>query len=251
MAFVTWEYLQPPFPPGSPEEQDLLAEIEAILDEHPLVQDLREQKWVEEDFYVRRPSSERDQGQSFVHDTLQGSSQTLNVKVFKNPETQFSIMMFFVGFGLDGFPDVMHGGITATMMLEAMRKHVSYFASDFELDWDKSNLEVNYKVAVRPGQIYTIMVPPGTVEPQPDNHSKNIVRFVTIMLDLDKLPELSTQLNPADKTMQHTINIHAARGSEPYIAFGNHTIPVIELPDKYKKTIAPLTVPINPLLPPR
>lgn len=228
VTFVTWDYLQPPFAPGSPEEQELLEEIDDLLNTHPVVLGLRELGYTEEDFQMRRALADREKGQNLVHETLQGSSQTLRVKAFKDPNQNYTFLVFFVGFGLDGWPDVMHGGVTASMMLEAMEKHLANYPTDAVLDNDKSSIKIDYKTPVRPGEIYTIMVPPRALEPDPNDHSKTVFNMAALLLRLELVPELSSQWDASTNSLVHKVDVHYSGGQSPYMAAAHMTIPVIK-----------------------
>ena len=249
-AFITWEYMQPPYEPGSPEELDLLEEIEELLNAHPVVQSLRDEGWTEEDFYARSPSdilSDRARGRNLAQDTLRGSSQTLNIKLFRREETQTTFLVFFVGFGLDGFPDVLHGGVTATMMLESLNKHMAYHhrkSLPHETntpDFDQMGMDITYKQPVRPGEIYTVMVAPGSLEPDPKNIRNMRVSVAALLLRLDELPKMSSHWDPAKRTMEHRVEVQSSTGDSPYMASAQFYVPVLNRSESQP----PIAVPSN------
>jgi len=104
-ALITWEYLQPPFEPGSPEDQELLEEICATLDSHPLIESLQEEKWIEDpnydDHLVRT-----GKGLHLVSEKLVGT-QGITMRAFRHPSQEYTMMVFFLGFGIEGWPDVV------------------------------------------------------------------------------------------------------------------------------------------------
>lgn len=104
-ALITWEYLQPPFERGSPEDEELTAEIEDTLESHPLVEALRDEGWVEENYYAGK-SHGPGRGQHLVAEKLTGT-RGITMKLFKHPTLDFSMMVFFLGFGIEGWPDVV------------------------------------------------------------------------------------------------------------------------------------------------
>ncbi|ETN40470.1 uncharacterized protein HMPREF1541_04747 [Cyphellophora europaea CBS 101466] len=221
MALITWQYMQPPYPPGSPEEQEMLEEIDDLVNHNRIAEDLREQGWIEEDFYMRRSRSEFGYGMNMIHENLRGSSQTLNIKCFKNPNTKYTFIIFFAGFGMDGFPDVMHGGITATMMLEAAAKHASNFHPDLNLKSNEPAIKIDYKKPVHPGEIYTIMLPPAVVEPFPDDHSKRLLRVTAFLLRLENAPKIESRYNPAKGVTEHIVEVTSTAGTDPNLAFAS------------------------------
>lgn len=70
---ITWEYLQPLFEPGSTEDNEMMQDVLDMLDSHPLVETLREDKWIEEQFYVQRPEHEIAKGLELVKENLVGT----------------------------------------------------------------------------------------------------------------------------------------------------------------------------------
>lgn len=219
MALISWQYMQPPYPAGSPEEQEMLEDIEELMNNNPVAEDLREQGWVEEDFYQRRPRSTSDAGLNLIHEKLRGSSQTLSIKAFKNPSTGYTFILFFVGFGMDGFPDVMHGGITATMMLEAAAKHASNFHGDLNLVKEEPAITIDYKKPVRPGEVYTILLPPAAVEPMAHDPSKRVLRTIAFLLRLDMAPKMESHFNAVKGITEHTVEISSVTGMDPNLAY--------------------------------
>lgn len=219
MALISWQYMQPPYEAGSPEEQEMLEDIEELMNTNPVAEDLRQQGWIEEDFYVRRSRSDSGTGMNLVHGKLRGSSQALSIKTFKNPSTQYTFVLFFVGFGMDGFPDVMHGGITATMMLEAAAKHASNFYGDLNLIKDESAITIDYKKPVRPGDVYTILLPPAAIEPRPDDPQKRVLRTIAFLLRLEMAPKMESTFNPIKGMTEHTVEIASLTGVDPHLAY--------------------------------
>jgi hypothetical protein len=217
-AVNTWSYIQPPYEQGSEEEQEILDEIEDMMANNGVAQDLKEQGYVEEEFYTRRPRSAQDAGHNLVHETLRGHSQGLSVKVFRNPETKYTFVLFFVGFGMDGFPDIMHGGITATMMLEAAIKHASFFTPPGELKADQPVISVDYRKPVRPGEIYTIMMPPLSAETMQDRRSV-MLKVSTHLLRIESAPKIIVTKKGVGQE-EHAIELKTTIGKDPNVAQG-------------------------------
>lgn len=104
-ALITWEYMQPAFEPGSEEEQGLLEEIMEAVETHPLTDALRQANWVEENYYTGR-SHGSEKGLHLVSEKLSGT-RGITMKAFKHPTHEFTMMVFFLGFGIEGWPDVV------------------------------------------------------------------------------------------------------------------------------------------------
>lgn len=103
-ALITWEYLQPSFEPGSEEEADLYEEILETLDTSPLVEGLKEDEWIEETFYSGRLGGAA--GVHLVKEKLTGT-QGITIKTFKHASQKYTMMVVFLGFGIEGWPDVV------------------------------------------------------------------------------------------------------------------------------------------------
>jgi len=104
-ALISWEYIQPPFEPGSEEEQDLFEEILDTLEDHPLVLSLRHDNWIEDNFYAGRVNGALG-GQHLVGEKLTGP-RGITMKSFRHPSQPITMMVFFLGFGIEGWPDVV------------------------------------------------------------------------------------------------------------------------------------------------
>jgi hypothetical protein len=215
-ALNTWEYMQPPNEPGSPEEQEILEEIDFMMNHNSVAEELREEGYIEEDFYIRRPGTVH--GSHLVHDTLGGTSQGLSIKIFRSPKTNYTFVTFFVGFGMDGWPDVMHGGITATMILEAASKHFSYFWSDQKLKQTDPTISIDYKRPVKPGEIYTIMMPPATLGPMKEDPTKITLNCMAYVLRTDSAPKITVRQNQMTGMSEHTVEVLSSVGIDPNMA---------------------------------
>ena len=151
VGLITWEYLQPPFEPGSPEETELYEEIVETLDAHPVAEDLRNDNWIEENFYTARSNQNTHQGLDLIHDNLTGT-RGLTIKAFRHPTLKYTILLVFAGFAVEGWPDVLHGGVTASLMLEGVQKHLKNFyvpEPQFSLAASDGPLHINVDYKVR------------------------------------------------------------------------------------------------------
>ncbi|KAK5073673.1 hypothetical protein LTS08_002229 [Lithohypha guttulata] len=166
-AIVTYEYLAPPFERGTEEYQELQEEIEEILDTSPVVEELREHGWFEEPV-VPSKTMHVPGDRHLVQDTLTGV-QGLTMKQFRHPDQQTaSAVVFFAGFGLEGWPDYLHGGAIMSMFKQAYDRHLTPLIKNegltlaFNADEDiEAAFDVNsftFHKPVRPGEIYTVFV---------------------------------------------------------------------------------------------
>ena len=69
-----------------------------------------------------------------------------------------SCLVFFPGTGVEGWPDVTHGGIICTLLQEAMEQTANlYHSPAFGLQKaELEALEVNFRVPVQPGNVYAV-----------------------------------------------------------------------------------------------
>ncbi|EXJ80568.1 hypothetical protein A1O1_08714 [Capronia coronata CBS 617.96] len=162
-ALITWEYLQPPFEPGSPEDEELSAEIVDTLESHPLVEALRDEGWVEENYYTGKLHGP-GKGQHLVAQKLTGT-RGVTMKLFKHPTLDFSMMVFFLGFGIEGWPDVIHGGVITTLLQEGINHQVESLYKHYGSQHSQF-ISVDFKRPMRPGDIYAVLVPPAQLELQ-------------------------------------------------------------------------------------
>lgn len=154
-AVITWDYLQPPFERGSEQEQELIEEIEEMLESCTLVQDLQAAGFQEDKSQEPFNSSHH-----LVTGTL-NDVQGFKRRFFRHPKhTSVSVMVFFAGFGIEGWPDTVHGGAITTIMAEAAQQHLApaYEIGDLEPLPSGQFMTINFKAPVRPAEIYAVLV---------------------------------------------------------------------------------------------
>lgn len=210
-SIITWEYMQPPFEPGSPEEEELYEEIIETLQTHPLVEDLRKENWIEENFYITRSHGEMQNGLNLVHERLTGT-QGMTVKAFRHPTQEYSLLVFFLGFGIEGWPDTIHGGIITTLLLEAVGRHTRLYHKDYTQVQDKF-VNVDFKVPVRPGEIYAVLVPPSMMISEPDRPEEAKIRTMSLLMPMELAPRVKTEFDAQTNSENHTIEIPSHGGT--------------------------------------
>lgn len=159
-AVIAWEYVQPPYEPGSEEYVELQEEIDDILEGAPICESLRDMKWFETP--IVRPSAPGNSvsrgDQHLVKDTLSGV-QGFTMKHFRHPELEISMLVFFSGFGIDGWPDAVHGGAISTIMLEAAKRHLEPVMKEYNLsELPHSSCDIAFTQMVKPGTVYSVLV---------------------------------------------------------------------------------------------
>jgi hypothetical protein len=206
-ALITWEYLQPPFEPGSEEEKELQSEIDELLESHPLVEDLRQRGWIEDNFYEQRQRYSGQAGQNLIHDTLTGT-QGITIRAFRHPAQAITCFVFFPGFGVEGWPDVMHGGAITALALEGMTCHHKNFFSSRYADMDAPEIHVHFRQPARPGEVYALIVTPSFLMDVPDDPDARMLGSIWMMLhDLDRAPEVECSFDPAERDKSLPLDI--------------------------------------------
>lgn len=217
-TLITWEYLQPPFAPGSEEEQELYDDIVETLDTHPLVEQLRNENWIEENFYAYRPVGGPDTGMNLIREKLIGT-QGLTIRLFRHPTHNYTILVFFAGFGVEGWPDVIHGGTITSLLLEAVHRHQQTCYGDF-VDIDQPSISIDFKRPMRPGEVYAVLVPPAGLEDVPGETQQKKLIMVALMMLMEAAPKLGTQFDPTTQTETHTVEIPTVSGVDSTQAVG-------------------------------
>lgn len=217
---ITWEYLQPPYEPGSEEHQELLKDIEDLIETHPIVEELRDQGWVEESV---RPNS--GQGQHLVHNTLSGIQGIPVMKNFRPPTGLYSMFVFFTGFGVEGWPDVVHGGILASMFEEALEHNFKQF-TDLKRT-TQGETGVQFFRRVRPGEVYALLVIPKMFRPDTDG-TDHFITFTTnsFLLSGDSVPDFEVAPVPESNGIQTNLDtrgdvIHAVSSATSSLKLSN------------------------------
>lgn len=69
-----------------------------------------------------------------------------------------SCLMFFPGTGVEGWPDIAHGGIICSLLQEAMEQTANLYHSPAfgRHRAEVVDLEVNFRVPLQPGSVYAI-----------------------------------------------------------------------------------------------
>lgn len=164
-SVVTWDYIQPPFPPGSDEEQDLMDDISDVIASHPLTNDLTEKGWRLDDARVPRRAGEEDIAvgdQHYLYETL-GPTHGVASAIFRHPTEHCTVFAFFPCFGVEGWPDVVHGGMLSTLLIEALEQHCVVYAEEgLGFTCDAFPFNFNFSRPVRPGELYAIIMTPPT-----------------------------------------------------------------------------------------
>lgn len=123
-ALITWEYLSPLAKEGTEEEAELVEDIRERVDEHLLVETLREDGWKEVDLdpasnpgVIQAMSNGVMKGRSMLYQSLSGSKGLVGMRIFHHASEEYSIFVFFTGFGIEGWPDVIVSQYPSNMII--------------------------------------------------------------------------------------------------------------------------------------
>ena len=193
-GLITWEYLQTPFEAGSEMEQELLDEITEAVELHPLVDSLRQANWIEDNYYAAHPRLAGELGTEGMHlvaEKLQGT-QGITMKTFKHPTKEFTMMVAFLGFGVEGWPDVVHGGIITTLIQEGIRRQVLNFYQKYGKEHAQA-ISIDFKRRMRPGEVYAVIVPPAQVEENPPQPDVMHLQMMPMVVRIESPPRITKQ----------------------------------------------------------
>ncbi|EXJ62938.1 hypothetical protein A1O7_03382 [Cladophialophora yegresii CBS 114405] len=190
-ALITWEYLQPPFEPGSEMERDLLDEIMDAVELHPLVDSLRQANWIEDNYYAGHADSIATGGMHLVAEKLQGT-QGITMRTFKHPTQEFTMMVAFLGFGVEGWPDVIHGGVITTLIQEGIDRQIHNFYGKYGNQHAQA-ISVDFKRRMRPGEVYAVIVPPAQVEMNPPQPEVMHLQMMPMVVRIEAPPRITPE----------------------------------------------------------
>ena len=194
-GLITWEYLQPPFEKKSEEEADLLDEIMDAVELHPLVDSLRQANWIEGDYYAAHPSRADllgTKGMHLVAEKLVGT-QGITMRTFKHPTQEFTMMVAFLGFGVEGWPDVIHGGVITTLLQEGIDHQLHNFYEKYGKQHAQA-ISVDFKRRMRPGEVYAVIVPPAQVEMNPPQKEVMHLQFTAMVVRIESPPRITPEV---------------------------------------------------------
>jgi len=132
-------------PAGSPVDTASLLASDAVIKQSPLYRSLSaDPNWVEqEDVYSHLPPSTRRT--KLVSGTLWGHRKISANKVFFDASGRESVSLLLLGTALGGHPNVIHGGVLATMLDEALGRLALRHAPSVVT----ARLEIDYKAPTR------------------------------------------------------------------------------------------------------
>jgi hypothetical protein len=180
-SLITWAYLQGPFEAGTEEESEMMDEITEMMNEHPAMEGLlNDPEWEEWPVAPRVVSGDLGKGRTFVTGTLTGSKGIVQVvnfilrsilvpimltglerqRIFFHRTMGALTMIVYFGNGVEGWPDVVHGGILSTMLKDAMETVASEVFPPGT--GDLSKMTIQFKTKVIPGEVYTLCAMPAS-----------------------------------------------------------------------------------------
>ncbi|KAI5293808.1 hypothetical protein KEM52_005185 [Ascosphaera acerosa] len=142
--------------PGSPEDVDCLARLETACDRLPLVKRLRADPAEWEEWQPYSNFSEEEKRGRLTSGCLSGSRALGFQRVFWSEKQQKAICIIHPGNAVTGWPGVVHGGLQATILDEALaRAAIRFFP---ERTGVTANLNVDYKKPMLHNQFYKVVV---------------------------------------------------------------------------------------------
>ena len=149
----------PPLPePGSQIDQLQLARARKALGALPLVKELRARRdvWLEYDAYMAMNPDEATK--NMTAGLLQGSRAIAVQRVFLNKAEGRLIGVIFLGGAMAGWPGVLHGGSTATILQENLERVAGgpELGVEPRQDYQLRNFTIRYRKPANAGQIYVI-----------------------------------------------------------------------------------------------
>ena len=183
LALITFDYVEDPYENGSEADEELVAEIEEIFADHIPFLQLRE----DPDFQEIQPYwhlSRDEQKSSMMLGPLNGSRGVI-WKMFWNEKLKTITVFVFFGNGVEGWPDVVHGGMLTSVLDEALgRVAANTFPGHAAVN---GSLQINYLKPVRPGSIYAIRA-------QPDDLILDMKHGVATVPDTEERKQRATVL---------------------------------------------------------
>ncbi|KAL9625040.1 MAG: hypothetical protein Q9160_000769 [Pyrenula sp. 1 TL-2023] len=114
---LSWAYVNEPFAPGSDADTAMLEEIEDLFETNNALMNLRASPdWVE---LVSMPSLDKNLKKDMMFQSLNGS-RGIQTKTFFNSKRKLINIFVCFGGGVEGWPDVVHGGSYFIILQEAM-----------------------------------------------------------------------------------------------------------------------------------
>jgi len=178
-------------------QRDLRSRSKEIMDAvelHPLVDSLRQANWIEDNYYATQPShadSLGTKGMHLVAEKLQGT-QGITMRTFKHPTQEFTMMVAFLGFGVEGWPDVIHGGIITTLVQEGVDRQVRNFYEKYGKQHAQA-ISIDFKRRMRPGEVYAVIVPPAQVEMNPPQKEVMHLQMMPMVVRIEAPPRITPE----------------------------------------------------------
>lgn len=120
----------------------------------------KDQGWVEDAAFDALSQTKQRDSRHLVHETLpRPGVRGLATRVFRRPGSKVSLVVVHVGPGCESWPQFAHGGVTTTLLVEAVENHLLYFYPGRAV-LTEQDVTVKFKAPVRTHGIYAITVSP-------------------------------------------------------------------------------------------
>jgi len=117
----------------------------------------------------------------------------------------------------------VHDGVVASLLWEGAHTHANNFYRDYVVADQGGSLSIEYKSPLRPGEIYAILVPPAGLEEGIDNTDEGRLKVVSLLMQMEAAPRVSSRFDPSSNTQNHMIEIPSVRGVDT-----THAIATVE-----------------------
>ena len=149
----------PPLPePGTQVDEFFAARTRAELGKLPLVKELRARRdaWLEYDAYMTLGPD--DAARSMTATLLEGSRAIAVQRVFWNKAERRVIAVVFLGGAMAGWPGVLHGGASATILQENLERVAGGpdFGAARDGDYRLSDFTIRYRKPAYANRLYVV-----------------------------------------------------------------------------------------------
>lgn len=141
----------------SDEDRMLMASIILAADDIPAIQQLLQQDGGIDADWIEIPI-EAHEGDVLVNETLRGSMGVVTPRAFWNGRQEELWMVVHPGVGVCGWPGVVHGGCTATVLLEGMGRALNALSGQVKSirPPEPSHFGLTYLKPVKAGTFYLL-----------------------------------------------------------------------------------------------
>lgn len=98
--------------------------------------------------------SKRVQGKHMTYETLSADKQELTIRGYINTEKPSTLLIFMADYGIEGWPRVVHGGVTTSLIYDALRLHAKHYPD--QTISDNVQVDLNYRRPIDTRKTYVV-----------------------------------------------------------------------------------------------